>query len=511
MIKFYEEQYIVLISEPIMPTSGVKANYSDAFRKNYCYKQRRTTHYLSVEKDAVGRENGWDLYRAEMNNWRFATDDEVQAYNIIGEPYDVSTVDKILQPKKAVQTKNVKYYECIVDDYHYFKKGWIYLETFEPPGAIISVSNLVSKYPNEWELRGNVISVNSIKKYVRLKDLLSTRIMSYVLDNVKDEFKDYTSQWCVRESKDYVFVYPPLRFISGHSVKFDDFKDKLRSNGYTFDSAKLQCLRILGHVPSLEYLKDKYPVTKETYKTQVKEKDPCKEICMNDVCEDPDIKYLGRKVVYNSYPGKIIGKNKGTRSFLVEFEPDCGISKSTCASKTTLSFGSYSHKHNLFVPKRNLTFIAEEYPAEPEPKIKMVRVRNYNQAKFLVNRVEHDLKYIFLSRLPEIRRSYYTDACYSINWRSKNFEEYDVASRSTDKYEVIDFSTWLREIPERVTQFEKFLESIKSEVSAGPDLLTAVEKPVRLNLKPSRKVLGTITEISSPKLKLNRKQLKNKL
>ena len=95
--KFKKDEYIIF-------TQGL----SDSdFPLNYIFKQRQDEDYLSVYKDATGTENGWARHRnfnkfylpdgqtePIITDWRYATKEEIAEYNRLGEPYDVTTLNK---------------------------------------------------------------------------------------------------------------------------------------------------------------------------------------------------------------------------------------------------------------------------------------------------------------------------------------------------------------------------------------------------------------------------------
>jgi hypothetical protein len=84
-IEFKERDYIILL----------QGKSNDAFKLNYCYKQKYTNSYLTVEKDYNEVSNGWSLHpfdKCKDNDWRYATEQEIQHYNYKGKPYDVTTL-----------------------------------------------------------------------------------------------------------------------------------------------------------------------------------------------------------------------------------------------------------------------------------------------------------------------------------------------------------------------------------------------------------------------------------
>ncbi len=82
---FKKNDYIVII------THTVKANSS--FPENYCFKVRQNgDSYWDFypEKDNFGStSNAWN---SKHFNWRYATKEEIDHYNLIGKPYDVNTL-----------------------------------------------------------------------------------------------------------------------------------------------------------------------------------------------------------------------------------------------------------------------------------------------------------------------------------------------------------------------------------------------------------------------------------
>jgi predicted transcriptional regulator len=95
--KFKKDEYIIF-------TKGLS---STDFPLNYIFKQRQDKDHLSVYKDTTGIENGWEWHRnfnklylpdgqtePIITDWRYATKEEIAEYNRLGEPYDVTTLNK---------------------------------------------------------------------------------------------------------------------------------------------------------------------------------------------------------------------------------------------------------------------------------------------------------------------------------------------------------------------------------------------------------------------------------
>lgn len=87
---FKKGDYIVLLN--------LDYNGDSSFPINYIYKQRQEQDYLQSELDNRGNEtNGWSRItfnkRGYNCNWRYATQQEINKYNELGKPFDVSLVN----------------------------------------------------------------------------------------------------------------------------------------------------------------------------------------------------------------------------------------------------------------------------------------------------------------------------------------------------------------------------------------------------------------------------------
>lgn len=97
---FKKNQYIIF-------TEGYKPN-DLSFPINFCFKQRMDGDALYPYLDCKGsRTNGWDKPRAFKkdhpgfeSDWRYATLKEIEEYDRIGKPYDVTTLPKFVLPEK---------------------------------------------------------------------------------------------------------------------------------------------------------------------------------------------------------------------------------------------------------------------------------------------------------------------------------------------------------------------------------------------------------------------------
>ncbi len=67
--------------------------YGNSFLKNHCFKQRENYDFLRPYLDCKGNvNNGWGKIKYRSTNWRYATSDEIFAYEQLGKPYDVTTL-----------------------------------------------------------------------------------------------------------------------------------------------------------------------------------------------------------------------------------------------------------------------------------------------------------------------------------------------------------------------------------------------------------------------------------
>ena len=87
MNEFKAGEYIVLMDEEISDGS-----FSEGYSHNYCYLQKRDYQHLD-SIDNVGDDNGWGRFiKDNDHNWRYATQEEINYYNEIGKPFDVTKI-----------------------------------------------------------------------------------------------------------------------------------------------------------------------------------------------------------------------------------------------------------------------------------------------------------------------------------------------------------------------------------------------------------------------------------
>lgn len=74
-----------------------------SFLENYCFKQEENYDYLRPYLDCKGHDNnGWGKIKYHSTNWRYATSDEIFAYEQLGKPYDVTTLLQTSEEKVEV-------------------------------------------------------------------------------------------------------------------------------------------------------------------------------------------------------------------------------------------------------------------------------------------------------------------------------------------------------------------------------------------------------------------------
>lgn len=95
---FKKDDYIVLLKQ-----------YGYLTKINHIIKQREDNESLCPICDCLGTKqnnyNWGEVYNYNSNNWRYATKEEIDHYNKIGKPYDVTTLIKseYLKPEELVQ------------------------------------------------------------------------------------------------------------------------------------------------------------------------------------------------------------------------------------------------------------------------------------------------------------------------------------------------------------------------------------------------------------------------
>lgn len=91
MERFKKDDYIVCL----ITTPG-----SHCVKKNYCFKQRQDSQHISPYFDIKGSKdngNGTLGYR-NKEDWRYATQFEIDEYERFGLPFDVTTINNPENP-----------------------------------------------------------------------------------------------------------------------------------------------------------------------------------------------------------------------------------------------------------------------------------------------------------------------------------------------------------------------------------------------------------------------------
>ena len=92
---FKEDDYIVTLN--IDHTGGFGTSCA---KENYCFKQRQAEWYISPEIDLEGsttNSNGGLNFNSngKLIDWRYATPQEIEEYDRLGKPFDVTTITPI--------------------------------------------------------------------------------------------------------------------------------------------------------------------------------------------------------------------------------------------------------------------------------------------------------------------------------------------------------------------------------------------------------------------------------
>ena len=86
---FKKDDYIVLLKNKYNSITGT-------FPINYCYKQRERYSYIRPFLDNENRTNNGQganpANKSKNNDWRYATEREIRAYNKAGKPIDITKI-----------------------------------------------------------------------------------------------------------------------------------------------------------------------------------------------------------------------------------------------------------------------------------------------------------------------------------------------------------------------------------------------------------------------------------
>lgn len=91
---FKKDEYIVTLIVDIG---------SHCAKNNYCFKQKRNSDYISPCLDLKGSKTNDNLSLTfdksqHLKDWRYATEEEAEHYELIGKPYDVTTLTEFILP-----------------------------------------------------------------------------------------------------------------------------------------------------------------------------------------------------------------------------------------------------------------------------------------------------------------------------------------------------------------------------------------------------------------------------
>lgn len=80
--EFKKGDYIVLL----------KKSNTKYFTQNYIYLQNKNYQCFYTNCDSIGETTSGGAYFEDKNNWRYATPEEIDEYNRVGKPFDVTTL-----------------------------------------------------------------------------------------------------------------------------------------------------------------------------------------------------------------------------------------------------------------------------------------------------------------------------------------------------------------------------------------------------------------------------------
>ena len=251
------------------PTEFKKGEYivylgknDDNFKKNHCFKIRETNDYLRPEIDCDGSTgNGWGYISYTQNKdygWRYATQSEIDHYDSIDEPYDVTTLKAIISINNLIKG------EIYAIDYEKGKMGVIMFDYLSSGKTLFyqyctatwntgtdgyqknsTISNGVMlksiRKPTSEEKKWLLACIEEDKfipkeEAIKSKEFVlpekwaikitedNINILNDFLHSNRDKYKEYISNWRV-SNQGYHFHYPA---ISGPA-----HSSKTIKNGYT--------------------------------------------------------------------------------------------------------------------------------------------------------------------------------------------------------------------------------------------------------------------------------------
>lgn len=162
---FKEDDYIVLTKIELK---------SKSFIENWILKQNKNSLYLNIYLDCEYEFNGWSVFKFDKSDtrfdWRYATIEEIEEYDRIGKPYDVTTLNQFILPTKwcVIDTDNEQsddLYKYATEhgamppyskNVHHKKESNFY--HFPSINGCTTCSNLEKDY--------TLITINQFKRYV---------------------------------------------------------------------------------------------------------------------------------------------------------------------------------------------------------------------------------------------------------------------------------------------------------------------------------------------------------
>ena len=92
---FKENDYIVLTKIKLRTSS---------FLENWIIKQNRNSQHLEIYLDCQYDCSAWSIFKFDKSDtrfdWRYATFEEIEEYDRIGKPYNVTTLNQFVLPEK---------------------------------------------------------------------------------------------------------------------------------------------------------------------------------------------------------------------------------------------------------------------------------------------------------------------------------------------------------------------------------------------------------------------------
>lgn len=162
---------------------------SDCSKKDYIFKQRKDNNgmhpYIDLEGSKINGNTSHTFNKLQsLKDWRYATFEEIEEYDRIGKPYDVTTLNQFILPTKwcVIDTDDEQsddLYKYATEhgamppyskNVHHKKESNFY--HFPPINGCTTCSNLEEDY--------TLITINQFKQYV-LNQKVIKEDMSYLI------------------------------------------------------------------------------------------------------------------------------------------------------------------------------------------------------------------------------------------------------------------------------------------------------------------------------------------